>query len=334
VLAVAGLAWWLVARDEVSDEGSTPVPAGSRRTEGLVESPIARRVADDGVGPARLLASDVRETAGALPPEPAQPPDAAHLVPVRVTGRVLHALTGPLADAVVLFIPDEDTRDLQGVSRPLSYAEPEEFASATTDAEGAFVIDAERIDAAARRRGWHFQAPGPPELLVLAPDMAVHAFPCPDAEEGAYDAGDVVLDVAAGAIVAQATDPGGAPLADARLRLGNWGFDDSVKAHPAARRDAHAFVESVSGPDGVLRLDGLWPLHGKVTVGHDTWSAVTIDDVAVEAGRTTDLGTIVMPRGGVLRERWSTPTTRASVFARGPNIPRQGTGSSAIRSPR
>lgn len=252
-------------------------------------------------------------------PAPAAPwPDG--MQSMSTSGRVLDPSLVPVADALVVLLPDLRTGCRLGMcdAYPPDELDLDLLTTARTDAEGRFELEGPWWPDGGVRGASQSVFPA---VLVRAPGFALHMFDCTGFAGGAHDSGDLVLHQLGTELRARFVDPAGTPLAGVGVWFSRTDFRAVAGASNLPYNGPSHFVTE-SDASGELRVPGLWP------VPHELWFRgpderwYEQDTLALEPG-VHDLGTVVLdpdalPRiTGRVTDADGAPLQGVSVFIDG-----------------
>lgn len=291
------------------------------------------------VAPARLqrLAADgttrmdvTHEEHVALSPRPLElpdpddgtaAPDAEFPGRAVFTGRVVDVAGAPVAGARVLCIPDSWTLAALGYGLDAGFERLwvptssigfehqvplDVLPSSTTDEDGRF-----RLECAVAARGEHDESTNAhplrpsPELLITHDAHVAARRECPDFRVGSFDAGTIQLESGA-ALVGRVVDERGRPIEGVDVKADSQRHLMHVSGGNARWRGldpGKRFSWTTSAEDGRFRLTGLWPGSLRLSAQAAGRLPASLAGVELAAGETTDVGDLVLSRGGIVSGR-------------------------------
>ncbi|GJM23032.1 MAG: hypothetical protein DHS20C15_29470 [Planctomycetota bacterium] len=317
--AVGCMLWWLSA-DASRDAGApTRVVAGSD--------------APSRATPAVPLASSeatALDTSAALPPAEAAAADSADpaadwpegLVSMSAHGRVIDSTGAPVADAVVLLLPDLKTGCKLGMCSgyPPTTLDPELCSTTRTNDRGEFRLEGPWLPDNGVRVS--HQAPFP-TLVVAAPGQAIQHFRCEGFAGGEHAAGDLVLDQLGSELRARLVDPSGQPHVGMRASFVHidWKPFYEMRSRTVPMNGGLMFP-ALSDANGELRIPNLWPTTHELWLELEAGRWEAIDEFALTPG-VVDLGELLVDPhagpsiSGLVRDANGAPLEGASVYAQG-----------------
>ena len=278
------------------DRDALPVPADMPENDANpdVERLVAERDAlpADGLAPAAASA------------EVAEPAPR-----VTVVGRLVTPEGRPIPGVLVTLVtgaaPQIQALTARGVlADEIDRTEQLGIGSARSDDDGAFALEAELPDEPddealmpAFLDG--FLGGDGAQLLLEHPLFAARGHPAPPLVEGTVDAGVIVMDPA-GRVVGRVLGPDHGPVAGARLGVraadkSASSLGDLLMLSLGSMDEALTTTRSVA--DGGFAVEGLRPGRFDLMVSADGLPMLSVRDVTVAVGVTTDVGDLTFDRG-------------------------------------
>lgn len=247
--------------------------------------------------PADIAAPSVHASATAAPGQP-----------LPLSGRVVDDAGQPVPGAIVRLLPSFRMRKELGL--PLSHfdapVDPARLASSASGADGRFAFEARDLPQpesaivdTSENQVYGFDGRWP-ELVVSHPAHETSAYPCLGWRGGPFAAGDLALRPGA-SLTGRTVDEDGRPLAGVAVGAPPF-FEPGLGKRTNEWRSVRGLLRTASGDDGRFRLDGLWA--GDMACELRAPGRVTLTrKLQLAGGRATDLGDVVLGRGGALEGR-------------------------------
>ncbi|MGQ0552385.1 MAG: carboxypeptidase regulatory-like domain-containing protein [Planctomycetota bacterium] len=211
------------------------------------------------------------------------------------TGRVVDVAGLPIEGALIHHVPNRVLAKQLGLfadvhGRQLNW---DKLAHTSTDAEGRFRLSSRELPTATQAPS-SFHAPW---LIASHVNFQVRALSCALYTSGSLDLGTIVL-AAAGGIRGRVVDEQQRPIGGALIGPGLVGAE-SFAFHDGNTLLELQLLRCVSDDAGRFLLSGFREGPADSDVSHPDWAPGRIDAQAV-AGQITEVGDIVLKRGGIL----------------------------------